>query len=119
MLNSTKVSFALKVMFSRERNGITQTMEHFFREGEPHVFDRNAQDQIKIEFDRFVERTKGEIEVWSARGSGWVLKRIMIAYFFIARNQPLRGGTYFPLPPKLKSKKSIINVQNRDNECLK
>ena len=24
-----------------------------------------------------------------------------------------------PLPEKLKNKKAIINVQNRDNECLK
>ncbi|XP_078367166.1 uncharacterized protein LOC144651146 [Oculina patagonica] len=33
--------------------------------------------------------------------------------------QPLRGGTYLPLPANLAKKKAIINVQNRDNECLK
>ena len=37
----------------------------------------------------------------------------------VARYQPLRGGTYLPLPAKLANKKAIINVQNRDNECLK
>ena len=37
----------------------------------------------------------------------------------VPRYQPLRGGTYFPLPQKLKNKKAIINVQNKDNECLK
>ena len=42
-------------------------MEHYFRENEPHVFNRNDEDQIKIEFDRFVERIKGEIESWSVR----------------------------------------------------
>ena len=62
---------------------------------------------------------KGEIEAWSAAGSGWVLERIMVAYVNVARYQPLRGGTYLDLPPKLKNKKAIINVQNRDNECLK
>ena len=43
----------------------------------------------------------------------------MLAYVNVARYQPLCGGTYLDLPQKLKSKKAIINVQNRDNECLK
>ena len=94
-------------------------MEHYFRENEPHVFKRHDEELIKQEFDRFVERAKGEIEGWSVKGSGWVFERIMVAYVNVARYQPLRGGTYLDLPQKLKSKKAIINVQNRDNECLK
>ena len=43
----------------------------------------------------------------------------MVAYVNVARCQPLRGGTYLPLPANLAKKKAIINVQNRDNECLK
>ena len=43
----------------------------------------------------------------------------MLACGNVARYQPLRGGTYLDLPQKLKSKKAIINIQNRDNECLK
>ena len=52
-------------------------------------------------------------------GSGWVVEKINIAYVNIARYQPLRGGTYLPLPAKLANKKAIINVRNKDNECLK
>ena len=37
----------------------------------------------------------------------------------IARYQLLRGGTYLPLPANLAKKKAIINVKNRDNQCLK
>ena len=37
----------------------------------------------------------------------------------VTRYQPLRGGTYLPLPANLAKKKAIINVQNRDNKCLK
>ena len=37
----------------------------------------------------------------------------------VARYQPLRGGTYLELPQKLKNKKAVINVRNRDEECLK
>ena len=105
--------------FSIIRNNKRQTMEHYFQENQPHIFNRHSQAQIKIEFDRFVETMKGEIEAWSARGSGWVLERIMVVYVNVARYQPLRGGTYLELPQKLKNKKAIINVQNSDNECLK
>ena len=118
-LKSVKVSFGLQVKFSIERDGETQYMEHYFRENEPHVFIRNDENQIKIEFDRFIERTKGEIEAWSERGPGWVLERIMAAYVNVARYKPLRGGTYLPLPANLAKKKAIINVKNRDNECFK
>ena len=112
-LRSIKVSFGLKVKFSIERNGETQYMEHYFQENEPHVFNRNDEDQIKEEFDSYVERTKGEIESWSVSGSGWVVDEIETAYVNVARYQPLRGGTYLDLPLKLKNKKAIINLRNR------
>ena len=85
VLQSVKVSFGLKVKFSIERNGETEHMEHYFREDEPHIFNRHDEELIKQEFDRFVERTKGEIESWSVKGSGWVLERIMVAYVNVAR----------------------------------
>jgi len=118
-LNSVKVSFGLQVKFSIERNDETQFMEHYFKDDEPHVFKRNDEDLIKQKFDEFIENAKGEIENWSEKGSGWVDKRIQIMYVNVARYQPLRGGTYLPLPAKLAKKKAIMNVKNRDNECLK
>ena len=62
---------------------------------------------------------RGQIEGWSERGSGWVVDEILEAFINVARNNPLRGGTYMPLPDKLKSKKAIINVKNKDNMCLR
>ena len=118
-IKSVKVSFGLQVKFSREIDGEIQYIEHYFQENEPHIFNMNEEEQIEKEFDAFVERIKGEIESWSERGSGWVLERIMVAYVNVARYQPLRGGTYLPLPANLAKKKAIINVKNRDNECLK
>ena len=85
-----KESFGLKVKFSIEINGETDHMEHYFREDEAHVFDRHDEDKIKIKFDKFVEREKGEIEVWSAKGSGWVIERIKVTYVNVPRYQPLR-----------------------------
>ena len=48
-----------------------------------------------------------------------MIDEILEAFINVAQYQPLRGGTYMPLPKKLQNKKAIINVQNRDNHCLR
>ena len=123
-LGSVKVSFGLQVEFEIERNGETQEMKHYFKEDQPHVFNRNNKELIEQKYEEFMERIRGgggggEIENWSLDGSGWEIDRIMTAYVNVARYQPLRGGTYLPLPANLAKKKAIIHVKNRDKECLK
>ena len=46
-LKSVKESFGLQVKFSIERNGKTQHMQHYFRENEPHIFNKNDEELIK------------------------------------------------------------------------
>ena len=118
-LKNVKVSFALEVKFSREREGEIQYVKHYFENNKPYIFNRYDQEEIQEKFDEFIENTKGEIENWSEMGSGWEVEKMTIAYVNVARYQPLRGGTYLSLPANLAKKKAIINVQNRDNECLK
>ena len=74
-----------------ERNAKTQNanMERYFLENEQHILNRHNEDQLKKEFDRFVERTKGEIDAWSKKGLGWVLERIMAAYMNVKKYQPV------------------------------
>ena len=115
-LGSVKVSFGLQVQFTIERNDKTEEMTHYFKEDQPHVFKRDDKEQ---KYEEFMERIKGEIENWSLKGSGWEVERIETAYVNVAKYQPLRGGTYLRLPAKLANKKAIINVKNKDNECLK
>ena len=83
------------------------------------MFSRHDNELIEQKYDEFIERIKGEIENWSVKGSGREVERIETAYVNVARYQPLRGGTYLPLPANLAKKKAIINGKNRDNECLK
>ena len=94
-------------------------MKHYFKEEQPHVFNRNDKELIEQKYQEFMGRIKGEIEHWSLEGSGWEVERVETAYVNVARYQPLRGGTYLPLPANLAKKKAIINVKNRDNEFLK
>ena len=118
-LGGVKVSFGLKVNFEIERNGETQEMSHYFKEDQPHVFTRYDKELIEQKYEQFMGRIRGEIENWSLLGSGWEVESIEIAYINVAKYQPLRGGTYLPLPADLAKKKAIINVKNKDNECLK
>ena len=66
-----------------------------------------------------LKEQKGEIEKWSVKESGWEVEMIKIVYVNVTCYPPLCGGTYLPLPANLANKKAIINVQNRDNKCLK
>ena len=95
-------------------------MEQYFRENEPQVFNVNDdENEIEEYFDNIFEIINGKIEAWVAEGSGWEVEKIELVYVNVARFQPLRGGTYLPIPTKLKNKKAVMNVQNKDNECLK
>ena len=122
-LKSVKVNFEMLVKFSKEEEeGETQTMKHYFgggKEKPTHIFNKHNEDKIGEKFDEFIDVAKGEIENWSERGSGWVTDGIETAYVQAAKYDPIKGGTYLPTPEKLASKKAIINVKNRDNECLK
>ena len=118
-LGSVKVSFGLKVNFQTERNGELQEMSHYFKEDQPHVFTAINRELIEEKYEEFMDRIRGEIENWSAQGSGWDIESIELAYINVAKYVPLRGGSYLPLPAKLANKKAIVNVKNKDNECLK
>ena len=111
-LGSVKVSFGLKVNFEIERNGKTQEMSHYFKEDQPHVFTRHDKEQIEKKYEEFMGRIKGEIENWSLLGSGWEIESIELAYVNVAKYQPLRGGTYLPLPSDLAKKEG-------NNKCEK
>ena len=118
-LKSAKIQFVLNVRFHIDRNGRIERMDHYFNKMQPIILNEDNINGLNNFLNQFVDEVKGEIEYWSEKGSGWVVDEILDAFINVARYQPLRGGTYMPLSEKLKNKKAIINVKNRDNMCLR
>jgi len=116
-LKNVKVSFQMQVKFSRDRE--PREMNYFFQNDEPQVFNRYSENKIIEKFDKFIEITKGEVEKWNNDGSDWNVEKIELFYVKIARYDPLRVGSFLPLPLNLAKKTAIVNVKNRNNECLK
>ena len=73
--------------------------------------------EITRQLDDIVNSILEEVARWVNMGSGWVIDRIMSVCLDIARYQPIRGGTYVPLPQKLRNKQAILNIKNNDNVC--
>ena len=86
---------------------------------QPVILNEHNLDILNPLLTQFIDEVKGEIEAWSERGSGWIMDKIFEAFINVAQYRSLRGGSYMALPTKLKNKKAILNIQNRDNECLR
>ena len=118
-MKNVRIQFGLLVRFYTIRDEKVQQMEHYFDRMQPVILNEDNIDTLNSLLNQFIDQVKGEIEAWSQRGSGWVLDEILEAFINVAQHRPLRGGNYMDLPKKLKNKKAILNIQNRDNQCLR
>ena len=118
-LKSVKIQFSLLVKFYMKRDGKVEEMNHYFNRMRPVILNEHNIDTLNHALNQFIDEVKGEIEAWSERGSGWIMDKILEAFINVAQYRPMRGGSYMPLPKTLQKKKAIINVQKRDNQCLR
>ena len=75
--------------------------------------------EIKGALSQVFLRVQETLEKWTQRGSGWVVDQVHTLWLDIARYQPLRGGSYIPLPAAVQNKKAVVNVKNKDDHCLR
>ena len=74
---------------------------------------------IKDLIQRMLAYIKAQTENPKFPESGFTLDKIMLLYINFHRLVLTQGGSYIELPEWLKSKKAVINPQNKDEECLK
>ena len=118
-LKSVKIQFSLFVKFYMIRDEKVEEMNHYFNRMQPVILNEHNIDILNPLLNQFIDEVKGQIEAWSERGSGGIMDKILEAFINVAQYWPLRGGSYMVLPTKLKNKRAILNIQNRDNECLR
>ena len=57
---------------------------------------------------------------WLSEGSGWVNCSIEAHYLNVVKYTPLNSSSNIQLPKELRnSKKGLINIKNKDNECFR
>ena len=73
---------------------------------------------IKLSLQASQQQILNKIAQWISEGSGWTIQSIENHYINIVNHNPLKGSSYIKLPQELKNK-SLINLQNKDNECFR
>ena len=79
-------------------------------------FDTSAINDL---IERMLAYIKAQTENPKFPESGFTLDKIMHLYINFHRLVLTRGSSYTELPGWLKSKKAVINPQNKDEECFK
>ncbi|KAG8240274.1 hypothetical protein J437_LFUL018111 [Ladona fulva] len=99
-----------------------------FKKGENDEYDASFKtsnirvllaDQIHEIVDKSFSKLLKEKSEFQAKGSGWVLSKVLGLELRINKYIPLRGSTYIELPARIKNIKAVINVNHSDLYCFK
>ena len=111
-----KAILYLKCIMSQETHSGIVSREFAFHSAIKLILENTDVEEV---FNEMVDEIKTEIQrTESAQGSGWYLESIINLTLHTAKWDPLNAGSYIDLPPNLKNKKAIINMQNQDDKCF-
>ena len=116
-LNGIKFQLALKVQFWKDNpDGSEEYTDPVLRHKQEAILQNSEIEGVLNQAFPTIQET---LEKWMQRGSGWVVDRVEVLCLNIARYQPLRGGSYIPLPAVVRIKKAVVNVKNKEDHCLR
>ena len=116
-LNGITVQLALKVQLRKDNpDGSEEYTDPVLRHKQEALLQAS---EINEDLNRAIPYLLELLETWTQRVSGWVIDRVQTLWLDIVRYQPMRGGSYIPLPAALMSKKAVINVKNKDDQFLR
>ena len=119
-----KFQLALKVDLEKANpDGSEEYTDPVLRHRQEAILQKS---EIKGALNQAFPGVQETLEKWTQRGSGWVVNQVHTLWLDIARYQPLRGGSYIPLPAALAAKNkggrggmAVLNVKNKDDHCLR
>ena len=83
-----------------------------------HTYINLENTEVKVFLKEMMMEILGNLTIYQKKGSGWYFKEIIRLEIHIEQYKPMKGGSYIPLPEFIRKKKSIINIQNKDNNCF-
>ena len=114
----TRVRIILNCEMTRKElfSESTQILNTFFHSET--VENLEGTDEREI-YEGFIQTIEERIQNFNQRGSNWRFQRVLSLDIHCTDFQPLRGSTFLPLPSKIASKKAVINMKNKDDQCFK
>ena len=73
---------------------------------------------VKVFLKKMIKEILENMNIYQKKGSGWYFKEVLGLEIHIVEYKPMKGGSYISLPEFIRKKKSIINIQNKDNKCF-
>jgi len=110
----TKVKLILKCIIERTeiKTGEVIAKEAGFSSEKVVNLESTDIDEMYMKMkDRVIEN----LTVFQRSQSGWRFRSIVSLNIFTVEYKPLKGSSYIPLPKCLASKKTIINMQNKNH----
>ena len=70
------------------------------------------------EIFEMIDQMKNSIQIFSTRGSGFVVQKIDHLDININKFKPIRGSSYIATPSALVGNHFLLNIRNNDNKCF-
>ena len=115
-LQTIKVSGTLQVKYTkRTYTGVDQDTKPYFH---TKPFTLLHASQVQETTDFIFEELGERMYNYEGEGSGWVFDKVISFQVNIHKHVPLRASSYMEIPQSIKSTKTVLNIQNKDNKCF-
>lgn len=108
-----KINLELFVKYSLPKDNSTSLKS--FNTKYSMIFQSTDISQLYYEFSEILQFKCSEFEHTE---SGWTIESISHLEINIAKCDPLKAGSYLPLPKKIQNTKSCLNIKNTDDHCF-
>lgn len=85
----------------------------------PHAVTSTYPQQLRDQLDAGLEILQDEMSVFAQAGSGLTLEENQALVLEMVDYEPMGGSSYLELPNDIYDSKTVINIKNEDQECLK
>ena len=117
-LGPLKFKLEVSVRIIKETNEGIVEIKYFTVQREPILENAFNPEIVTQHLDALADTQEEALANHNQNGSGLIIDGIEAAYLRISNYDPLPGGSYIPLPKFIKTKGAVINVKNKDDQCL-